>query len=90
RSVAFFEKTEHVLNSVIAYNNLGINLMLIGEWPRAGAMIRRALELALPTKHVHVAGILDSLGELNILREEFDSAERNLNEAVAIARRENR
>ncbi|MCV4809343.1 hypothetical protein OFB93_30180, partial [Escherichia coli] len=33
---------------------------------------------------------LDSLGELNILREEFDSAERNLNEAVAIARRENR
>ncbi|MCV5246427.1 hypothetical protein OFC58_38095, partial [Escherichia coli] len=26
RSVAFFEKTEHVLNSVIAYNNLGINL----------------------------------------------------------------
>jgi len=90
RSVAFFEKTEHVLNSVIAYNNLGINLMLIGEWPRAEAMIRRALELALPTKHVHVAGILDSLGELNILREEFDSAERNLTEAVAIARRENR
>src|SRR5439155_130860 len=46
KSIRFFEQTEHVLNSVIAYNNLGINLMLIGEWPRAEEMIRRALDLA--------------------------------------------
>lgn len=90
RSVEFFEKTEHVLNSVIAYNNLGINLMLIGEWQQAEKTIRRALELAMPTRHVHIAGILDSLGELNILREEYEAAERNLNEAISIARREGR
>ncbi|MER3430997.1 MAG: hypothetical protein C4324_08145 [Blastocatellia bacterium] len=90
RSVEFFEKTEHVLNSVIAYNNLGINLMLIGEWQRAERMIRRSLELALPTKHAHIAGILDSLGELNILRGEYEAAERNLSEAVSIARRQGR
>ncbi len=46
KSIEFFDQTEHVLNSVIAYNNLGINLMLIGEWPkaagghRAGAHVR--------------------------------------------------
>jgi tetratricopeptide (TPR) repeat protein len=34
KSIGFFEQTEHVLNSIIAYNNLGINLMLIGEWER--------------------------------------------------------
>src|SRR4030095_2537066 len=32
KSIRFFDKTEHVLNSIVAYNNLGINLMLIGEW----------------------------------------------------------
>ncbi|MFN6964376.1 MAG: sigma 54-interacting transcriptional regulator [Pyrinomonadaceae bacterium] len=86
RSISFFEKTEHKLNSLIAYNNLGINLMHIGEWPRAEQMIRRALDLAIETKHVHRAGILDSLGELNILRGKYAEAERYLNEAVAIAR----
>ena len=86
KSIDFFERTEHVLNSVIAYNNLGINLMLIGEWPKAEEMIKRALDLAVRANHVHVAGILESLGELKILRGELGEAEDFLSQAVAIAR----
>ena len=85
KSVAFFDKTEHVLNSVIAYNNLGINLMHMGEWQRAEKMINRAYELAVKSNHVHKAGILDSLGELKILRGELDTAQDLLEEAVRIA-----
>ena len=48
-------------------------------------MINRAFELAVKTNHVHKAGILDSLGELKILRGELDEAERLLEEAVKIA-----
>ncbi len=86
KSIGFFEKTEHVLNSIIAYNNLGINLMLIGEWPRAEEIIKRALDLAIDKNHVHVAGILDSLGELKILRGKLEDAENYLEQAVAVAR----
>ena len=86
KSIKFFDQTEHLLNSVIAYNNLGINLTLIGEWPRAERMIVRALDLATQSNHVHRAGILDSLGELNILRGEYADAQRHLEEAVATAR----
>ncbi len=90
KSIEFFDRTEHILNSVIAYNNLGINLMLIGEWPKAEEMIKRALELVRPTKHVHIAGILDSLGELKILRGELDEAEEFLTQAVSLARERKR
>ena len=86
KSIEFFERTEHVLNSVIAYNNLGLNLLLIGDWIKAEAMIRRALELAEANNHAHVAGILDSLGELKILRGELDEAEVLLVRAAELAR----
>ncbi|HEY2867818.1 MAG TPA: sigma 54-interacting transcriptional regulator, partial [Pyrinomonadaceae bacterium] len=85
KSIKFFEQTEHILNSLIAYNNLGINLMHIGEWDRAEEMITRAYDLAVKTKHVHKAGILDSLGELRILRGEYAEAQRLLEEAVKFA-----
>ena len=85
KSIEFFDRTEHVLNTVIAYNNLGLNLLLIGDWTRAEAMIRRALELATANNHAHVAGILDSLGELKILRGELDEAEELLTRAVHLA-----
>ncbi len=85
KSIHFFDQTAHAINSVIAYNNLGINLMLIGEWGRAELMINRALEIALKEGHAHVAGIYDSLGELNILRGTYDEAEQCLEKAVALA-----
>ena len=90
KSIEFFDKTEHVLNSVIAYNNLGINLMLTGDWARAESMIERALDLASRTNHVHIAGIMDSLGELKILRGEFDEAKDLLERAIKLARERKR
>jgi hydrogenase-4 transcriptional activator len=89
KSIEFFERTEHALNSVIAYNNLGLNLLLIGDWNRAELMIRRALDLAAAHNHVHVAGILDSLGELKILRGELDEAEELLDRAIRFAAERN-
>ena len=90
KSIEFFDRTEHVLNSVIAYNNLGINLMLIGEWKKAEEMIRQALDLAEQSNHVHIAGILDSLGELKIMRGELAEAQKLLERAVALARERKR
>ncbi|HEX3101743.1 MAG TPA: sigma 54-interacting transcriptional regulator, partial [Pyrinomonadaceae bacterium] len=86
KSIEFFDQTEHALNSVIAYNNLGIHLVLIGEWEKGEDMIRRALAIGLKEDHVHVAGIYDSLGELNILRGNLDEAEEFLDKAVAFAK----
>lgn len=86
KSIEFFDRTEHAVNSVIAYNNLGMNLLLIGNWKRAEAMIRRALDLAIANNHAHVAGILDSLGELKIMRGELDDAEELLERAVKLAK----
>lgn len=85
KSIRFFEQTEHKLNSVIAYNNLGMNLMVLGDWARAEKMMKSALDVAMEANHVHVAGILDSLGELKYLRGEFAEAEELLNKAVEFA-----
>lgn len=90
RSIEFFDRTEHVLSSVIAYNNLGINLMLMGDWSKAERMIRRALDLATKSSHAHRAGILDSLGELMILRGDLAEATKLLEEAVSIAKEKKR
>ena len=85
KSIEFFDQTAHALNSVVAYNNLGINLMLIGEWNKAEVMIKRALDLAEKEGSVHVAGIYDSLGELQILRGDLPGAEELLEKAVNFA-----
>lgn len=89
KSIEFFNQTEHALNSVIAYNNLGLHLALIGEWNRAEEMIWRALEIGIAQEHVHVAGIYDSLGELKILRGQYEEAKILLEKAVDYARSRN-
>ncbi len=86
KSIEFFEQTEHALNSAIAHGNLGIHLTLLGEWTKAEEVLRQALELALRENHVHVAGIYDSLGELEILRGNLDEAAELLEKAVAFAK----
>ncbi len=85
KSINFFDQTEHKLNSVIAYNNLGMNLMLLGDWTRAEAMMKSALDLAVEANHVHVAGILDSLGELKLLRGELQESQNLLEQAANFA-----
>jgi hydrogenase-4 transcriptional activator len=83
KSISFYEATEHKVQATAAYNNLGINLMLLGEWARAESAIKRALALAFETDHRHVAGILDSLGELKLLRGEYAEARQLLERGVA-------
>ncbi|HEY0427283.1 MAG TPA: sigma 54-interacting transcriptional regulator [Pyrinomonadaceae bacterium] len=86
KSIKFFEQTEHKIHSIAAYNNLGINLMLLGDWTKAESVIKRALELAFETNHVHLAGILDSLGEIKLLRGDLQEAQRLLERGVAFAK----
>lgn len=85
KSISFFEQTEHKVQSTAAYNNLGINLMLLGAWTKAEEVFKRALELAFETNHRHIAGILDSLGELKMLRGDYDQAQELLEQGVALA-----
>ncbi len=85
KSIEFFEKTEHKIQSVAAYNNLGINLMLLGEWEKAGIVIQKSLDLAKQINHAHIAGILDSLGELKFLKGDFNDAEKLFKEGVKVA-----
>jgi hydrogenase-4 transcriptional activator len=86
KSIAFFERTEHKVQATAAYNNLGINLMLLGEWTKAEAVFGRALELAFETNHRHIAGILDSLGELKMLRGDYAEAQQLFEQGVDLAR----
>ncbi len=85
KSIKFFEQTEHKIQATAAYNNLGLHLVMRGEWNKAENAYNRALELATEANHVHVAGILDSLGELKILRGEFGKAQEMLERSVALA-----
>ena len=85
KSIKFFEQTEHKIQATAAYNNLGLHLTMRGEWTKAEAAYNRALMLATEANHVHVAGILDSLGELKILRGELDEAQDLLERSVALA-----
>ena len=85
KSIKFFELTEHKIQATAAYNNLGLHLTMRGEWTKAEAAYNRALQLATEANHVHIAGILDSLGELKILRGELTEAQELLEKSVRIA-----
>ena len=85
KSIGFFEKTEHKIQSIAAYNNLGLNLVMLGDWSKGEKAYQRALDLAIEANHIHVAGILDSLGELKILRGELKEARKLLEQSIVLA-----
>ncbi|MCA1618430.1 MAG: sigma 54-interacting transcriptional regulator [Acidobacteria bacterium] len=87
KAVAYNERTEHKDNAVNAYNNLGINLMMIGEWDRSQAALKRALELVMELdEHSGSAAVVfDSLGELRMLRGDLAEAREYLERAVKTA-----
>ncbi|MCO6509651.1 MAG: sigma 54-interacting transcriptional regulator [Aridibacter famidurans] len=85
KSIEFFSQTEHKVQTIAAYNNLGINLILMGDWLKAEEMIQVALEIAIDVDHPHISGILDSLGELKLLRNELDEAEELVKQGIKIA-----
>lgn len=87
KAIAYYERTDHKTNASDGYNNLGINLILIGQWSRAQEALQRALSLAseVDARAAKVPMILDSLGELLMLRGELDEAKDYLLRAVELA-----
>jgi len=70
-----------------AYNNLGVNLSLVGQWDRAHEAYEHALALIeqVDEHDEKVPMALDSLGELSMLRGDLDGAKDYLERAVALA-----
>ena len=87
KSISYYERTEHKANAALGYNNLGINLILIGEWRRAHDALKKALFLAsdIDENGSKVPTILDSLAELHLLRGDLDEAQSLLERAVSLA-----
>jgi DNA-binding NtrC family response regulator/tetratricopeptide (TPR) repeat protein len=87
KAISYYERTDHKGSAANGYNNLGINLVLLGQWSRAQDALQRALSLATEAddRAGKVPMILDSLGELLMLRGELDEAKDYLLRAVSLA-----
>jgi transcriptional regulator with GAF, ATPase, and Fis domain/Tfp pilus assembly protein PilF len=85
KAIAYYERTDHKASAAEAYNNLAINLVLIGQWDRAQEALERALSIAQEVDGPELPMILDSLGELLMLRGELEEARVLLERAVALA-----
>lgn len=85
KSVSFLDRTELKVFASIAHNNLGYHSTTMGNWNRAQEELKKALELVFEANHPNAAMILDSLGELKLLRGELDEAQANLERAYSLA-----
>src|SRR5712664_1477871 len=87
KAIVYYERTDHKGSAANGYNNLGLNLILIGQWSKAQEALERALALTSEADESaeKVPMILDSLGELLMLRGELDEAKDYLVRAVALA-----
>ncbi|MGI8556550.1 MAG: sigma 54-interacting transcriptional regulator [Pyrinomonadaceae bacterium] len=88
KSIGLFEETEQKFQATIAYHNLGINLMLIGEWAQAEKAYHRSLETAIETHHEYLPAILNSAGELCFLRGDYDEAKKIFEGAATAAEKD--
>ena len=85
KSIDYFKRTEHKSHAIGAYNNLGLNLMLIGDWKQAEETFNYSLDIAREISSPHIAVVMDSLGELKYLRGEFEAAQDYLDHAMTVA-----
>jgi hydrogenase-4 transcriptional activator len=87
KGIGYLERTDHKTSAADGYNNLGINLILIGQWDRGQEALERALALAsdVDEKYARIPMILDSLGELQMLRGDLDEAKSYLDRALLLA-----
>ncbi len=86
KALDFFRQTENELQQLFAYNDLGVSLMLLGDWLRAEKSISKSLEIAKKLEHPHTPGIYDSLGELKLLKCEFAEAADHLDTGVNLSK----
>jgi transcriptional regulator with GAF, ATPase, and Fis domain/tetratricopeptide (TPR) repeat protein len=91
KATDYYERTEHKANAVLGYNNLGINLMLTGDWKRAQEVLERAVSLAaeIDVRGAHRSGVFDSIGQLHLLRGDLKEAEEYLESAVKLGTENN-
>jgi len=89
KAVDYYEHSDHQMMAAIAYNNLGINLTLVGQWDRAQEVLQHSLDLIVQVNEEDekVPMALDSLGELCMLRGDLDEAKSYLERAVALSNR---
>jgi hydrogenase-4 transcriptional activator len=86
KAIGYYERTDHKNNAADGYNNLGMNLLLVGQWDRAQEALERALSIAeTDERGAQVPMILDSLGELRMLRGDFEEARTYLDRAVTLS-----
>jgi transcriptional regulator with GAF, ATPase, and Fis domain/Tfp pilus assembly protein PilF len=87
KAVDYYEHSDHQMMAAIAYNNLGINLTLVGQWDRAQEVLQHALDLIVQVNEhdEKISMALDSLGELCMLRGDLDEAKSYLERAVALS-----
>ncbi|HEV2763589.1 MAG TPA: sigma 54-interacting transcriptional regulator, partial [Pyrinomonadaceae bacterium] len=89
KAIDYYERTDHKTNAAVGYNNLGINLVLVGKWERAHEVLKRALALAFEADEHgrQVPTILSSVGELRMLRGDLDEALATLERAHELAKK---
>lgn len=87
KAIAYYERTDDKSGAASGYNNLGIHLVLIGEWNRAQEAFERAVALTSETDELgaRASVIFDSIGELHMLRGNLDEAQSLLERAVKLA-----
>ena len=91
KGIVYLERTDHKTSAADGYNNLGINLVLIGQWDRGQEALERALAVAteVDENYARIPMILDSLGELRMLRGDLEEAKGYLDRAVTLASQHN-
>jgi transcriptional regulator with GAF, ATPase, and Fis domain/Tfp pilus assembly protein PilF len=88
KAIEYYEHSDHHMMAAVAHNNLGLNLMLIGQWDRAHESYNRSLSLIteIDDRDEKIPMCLDSLGELCLLRGELAEARDYLERAVVLAK----
>jgi hydrogenase-4 transcriptional activator len=87
KALGYYENSDHQMMAAIAYNNLGINLTLVGQWQRAEESYHHAHQLITQVDEhdEKIPMVLDSLGELCMLRGNLDEARSYLERATALS-----
>jgi hydrogenase-4 transcriptional activator len=84
KCIDHFQKGGNNFHLAINYNNLGYRLIWLGEWDRAEQMLKAAIEILKQTSRVvQLAGTIDTLAQLQVLRGRFDEADQLLEDSLA-------